>query len=385
MGYRYAILGAGRQGLYAAYDLARFGEADTLALYDLNWGAASRGAEKINRLLNREVAQGHPLDVTDTPALLQALKPVDAAVSAVPYLYNLNITEAAIEAGTHVCDLGGHTPTAKEVMALAEDARGQGIAIVPDCGMAPGLNINLGLHALSLLDEPEALHIYDAGLPLHPVPPWNYVSTFHINGLTNEYYGNAWFLRDGEPTPVPCLTELETLEFEPPLGTLEAAVTSGGLSLTPWRLKGKLRTLENKTLRYPGHWQTFEAYQRLGLFEMETVQLAEARVVPRELFHALLEPKLRSKDARDICIIRVEAKGQRGGRPASVTLELRDTYDENTGFTAMEKMTGGHAAIVAHRAARGDLPAGPVPVDDVLTGKALEEACAPRGWQIRQW
>ena len=54
----------------------------------------------------------------------------------------------------------------------------------------------------------------------------------------------------------PCFEELEELDFPPLLGRLEAAVTSGGLS-TAWTFEGKIERLENKTLRYPGHWAQF--------------------------------------------------------------------------------------------------------------------------------
>ena len=78
-----------------------------------------------------------------------------------------------------------------------------------------------------------------------------------FNPFTNEYHDNAYFLRDGKITEVPCFEELEELDFPPQLGRLEAAVTSGGLSTAPWTFEGKIERLENKTLRYPGHWAQF--------------------------------------------------------------------------------------------------------------------------------
>ncbi len=383
MSYRYAILGAGRQGVSAAYDLARFGDAEEIILYDLGWSSASSAAEKINQLVGRKIAEGKFLDVRDGEEVKKAFFGIDSAISAVPYLYNLTITEAAVDTGTNLCDLGGHTSTSREILMLGESAAGKGVSIIPDCGMAPGLNINLGIHAMSFIEEPEELFIWDGGLPQNPVPPWNYVSTFHINGLTNEYHADASFLREGKVTPVPCLTELEALTFDSPLGTLEAAVTSGGLSTLPWVLQGKLKKLENKTLRYPGHWQTFEAYKRLGLFELETVEVGNTKIVPREFFHTLLEPKITTKEVRDIAVIRTKCSGINSGKPASCTVELIDIIDDHTGFTALEKLTGWHISIVAHLAARGELPSGPLTVDKVLTGKVLEEECAKRGWNLK--
>ncbi len=93
--------------------------------------------------------------------------------------------------------------------------------------------------------------------------------TFHIAGLTNEYAEPAIFLRDWELTAVEPMTELELVEFPAPVGTLEAFVTSGGTSSMPFTYQGKLRTLQNLTLRWPGHYQQLRAYWELGLWSLE--------------------------------------------------------------------------------------------------------------------
>jgi len=80
---------------------------------------------------------------------------------------------------------------------------------------------------------------------------------------------------------VPCLTGYETLKFPEPLGILEAAVTSGGLSTMPIELEGEVRNLENKTLRYLGHWERFKGYSELGLFEETPILIDGKEIIPR--------------------------------------------------------------------------------------------------------
>jgi lysine 6-dehydrogenase len=384
MTFRYAILGAGRQGTASAYDLGRFGDASEIHLYDRDAAAAQQASEKVNALLGHPLTVGRALDVRDSPALKKALSGIHSTISAVPYIHNYKITLAAISAGSNLCDLGGHTDTVRKQLALGDPAKKTGITITPDCGMGPGININMGVRAMAYIQEPEDVFIWDGGLPQNPQPPWNYASTFHINGLTNEYFGDAWFIREGLPTPVACLTEVESLDFPQPLGRLEAAVTSGGLSTAPWTLAGRLKRLENKTLRYPGHWEQFRAFQKLGLFETDPVKVGNHSLVPREFFHALLEPKIRMEEVRDICVIRTECKGQTEGLLSTCTLELIETYDEQTGFTAMEKLTGWHASMIAILGAKGKLPRGAVSVENVLTGKLFDEEIQRRGWNIRK-
>jgi lysine 6-dehydrogenase len=383
MSYRYAIIGAGRQGLSAAYDIGRFGEAETISIYDIDSKVAESGAVRINTLLNTNIVRGQGLDASDPSQLHKALSGVHSTLSAVPYPLNPLITKIAIENGSSLCDLGGHTETVRGQLALDSIAQKAGVTITPDCGMGPGLNISMAILAMSFVEEPEEVFIWDGGLPQNPKPPWNYSLTFNINGFTNEYFGDALFLRDGKVTPIACLTEIETLEFPSPLGRLEAAVTSGGLSTAPWTLKGKLKRLENKTLRYPGHWQQFKAFQQLGLFEEKPIPVNGSSIAPRDIFHALLEPKITGEQIRDICVIRTQCNGKNSEKPSSCTLELVETWDEKTGFTAMEKLTGWHAAIVAILSAQGKIPRGGVPVETALTAEALTREGTKRGWKFK--
>lgn len=360
--YFYAILGAGRQGTAAAYDLARFGDARRILLADSNIGAAQNAAERVNNLNGKQVAEPHFLDVTDPLSVRETLGPVDAALSAVPYVYNLEITRAAIESNTHLCDLGGHTDLVLTQLALDEEARQSGISIVPDCGMGPGLINTLAAYVIGRMDDPREIYIFDAGLPQDPQPPWNYSLTFHVNGLTNEMDGQAIYLRDGKIARVDTLTEPEMIEF-PPLGRLEADVTSGGTSTAPWTYEGRLQRYENKTLRYPGHFEWLRAFKALGLFSEKPVSVNGQPVPPRSLFHALLEPQIVSPGARDLAIIRVVGKGRHSGQPSQLTLDLIDNYDEKTGFTAMERLTGWHCAIMMGFQARGQVIPGARPVE----------------------
>lgn len=379
--FTYAILGAGRQGTAAAYDLARFGEAGSILLTDLNPQIAAQAAERVNRLVGKPIARGIALDVRNTGELRLFLSQVDAALSAVPYYFNLEITRAAIEAQTHLCDMGGHTQTVLQQLSLDDEARQAGISIVPDCGMGPGLINTMAAYAVELLDTPRDIYIYDAGLPQNPTPPWNYELSFHINGLTNEMDGQAVFLREGKITYVDTLSEPEMIEF-PPLGVLEADVTSGGTSTAPWSFEGLLRTYENKVMRYPGHYEWLRAFKTLGLFSERPIQVGEQQVIPRQVYHALLEPKLSVPQVRDICLMRVVGKGEKDGREAEVTIDLVDTYDEATGFTGMERLTGWHCSVMLALQARKVVQPGATPVEKAVQASLFMEELRRRGIQF---
>lgn len=348
-----AVIGAGRQGTSSAYDLARFGNLDCVILADLDGERAAASARRINRLVGGKKAQGQELDLRKKKAVESFLRSVDGVISAVPYYYNLELTELAIKTGTHMTDMGGNEEVVSRQLRLSREADRSGVSVIPDCGMAPGLSNSLAAHGISLMDEPEDVFIWDGGLPQNPIPPWNYSLTFHINGLTNEYDGEATYIRGGKIVHVPTLTELETVDF-PPLGQLEAFVTSGSTSSAIRTYQGKLRTYQNKTLRYPGHCQQFLAYKQLGLFDLEPTCILGRKICPRDFFHALLEPKITPRGIpKDICLIRVIVRGRKNGVGHEYRAEIIDRYDERTGFTAMERLTGWHAAILLEMALEG--------------------------------
>jgi lysine 6-dehydrogenase len=385
MPFSYAVIGAGRQGVAAAYDFAVRGDASRILFLDTDARAAEAAAARVNVLAGRAVAEGQRGDAADLPALEARLAGVQAILGAAHYNVNLGLTRVAIALGAHLVDLGGHTGVVRQQHGMDAAAKQAGITVVPDTGMGPGLNVSMAAYAMSLLDRPREVCIWDGGLPEHPQAPWNYVSTFAMSGLTNEYDGHAYFLRGGEVVEVPCFADLETLEFDEPVGTLEAFVTSGGLSTAPWTWKGTLERLENKTLRYPGHCARFTAYQELGLLGLDAIDAAGVRVVPRDVFHSLLEPRIGARGAavRDVCVMRVMATGDRGGRPAEAVIELVDRYDEETGFTAMQRLTGWHAAICLELAVRGRLDSGVVSVERVPGALVVEEGRA-RGWAFAE-
>lgn len=383
-GFRYAVIGSGRQGTAAAYDLARFGGASGVLLADIDEVAAHAAATRLNRLLGAEVAQPRQLDARDYDAVVALLQGVDVAICGTPFVYILPVTHAAIQAGASLVDFGGHTPTVFRQLELDAQAQAAGVSIVPDCGMGPGMNNTLAAYAVELLDEPREVYLWDGGLPQRPTPPWNYKLTFHINGLTNEYDGETAFLRDGKITMVRALEEYEEIDF-PPLGRLEAFITTGGTSTAPYTYEGRLQVYQNKTTRWPGHFAQFKAFQQLGLFETEPIPVGGVRVAPREVFHALLEPQIRADaDYRDVCMIRAKGVGRKDGREAAVVIDLIDYYDEATGFTAMERLTGWHAAIMAGFIARGEVRRGATRMELAVPASKFVAAARARGLQITE-
>lgn len=376
MTYSYLVLGSGRQGTAAGYDLVVNGEADRVVFADSSMEVAEAAATRVNRLTGEPTGTAQVVDAADFDAIANLLESVDVMVCAVPFRLIPGCTEAAIRSATGMVDLGGHTPTVLDQLGRDAEAAEAGISIVPDCGMGPGMNNTMGLYAADLLADagatPKSVRLYDGGLPQDPRGPYGYRLFFHINGLTNEYDGEALFLRDGKPTLVAAMTEPEEIEF-PGLGVLEAFVTSGGTSTVPYTFEGRLDTYENKTVRYPGHYAKFAAFKELGLFSEEP---GEDGVAPRDVFHRLLEPQLSDGPLDDVCVMRAIAEGTGGSK---VVVDVVERFDPATAFTAMEKLTGWHASTMARFVADGRVRRGVVKLEEAVPHAEFMEAMARRG------
>ena len=385
MTYRYAVVGAGRQGTAAAYDFGRFGEAEVIWMADSDAAQAERSAERVNKLLGRSLARSLSLDAADPHTVAAWLRKerIQAFLSAVPYFFNLGLTEAAIQAGAGMTDLGGNSDVVLEQLARTEDAAAAGSAIVPDCGQVPGMGTSLIVFAMEQLDHTTDVYMWDGGLPQAPSAPWNYTLHFSIEGLTNEYFGDCMYIRDGRTVGIPSLEEFEEVEFPAPLGKLEAFTTAGGLTTASRTFAGKLRTLQNKTVRYPGNFAQLKTIQRLGLLDLTPVEVDGQPVIPRHMLHALWDPQIRATvDTRDLILIRILAKGTKGGRPAEVVVDLLHRYDEATGFSAMEQGTGWHAAILTEAIAFGQVARGVVPVEAAMGGVDFVAQARRRGFAV---
>jgi len=388
MTYHYAILGSGRQGTAAAYDLAVHGDAAAILLADLHPEQAERAAARVNRLAGRDVATAAALNVRDEDAVVDLLRThhIEAFISGVPYFFNLALARAAIRAGASMADFGGNTEQTRAQLALDGEAKAAGITLTPDCGQVPGLGNSLCAYTMSLFDTCHDLIMYDGGIPADPRPPWNYILTFNIEGLTNEYFGTTIFIRDGQPIEMECFREeeYERVDFGPEIGVLEAFTTAGGTSTMPWTWAGQLRTLQNKTIRWPGHFAQWKAFSDAGLIDLEPVDVGGHWVVPRHVLHALLGPRLYARpEERDLVIVRIIGRGLAGGQEREVVVDLFDRYDEATGFTAMERTTGWHAAIISAAQARGQTPRGGVAVELAMSGAAFAAELEKRRFDLR--
>ena len=378
---RMLVLGAGLQGSACAYDLLQNPAVSQVRLADVHFGHLRTFLRPLTgpRLIPTT------LDVRDRDAVLAVMRESDAVMSAIPYYFNLQLAECAVEAGVHFCDLGGNTEIVFQQKALAERAIAKGITVVPDCGVAPGMVNIFAQYGITRLDTVDSVRIYVGGLPEHPVPPLNYQIVYSLEGVLDYYTTQSWVVRDGKRVNVTALSELERVEFPAPVGSLEAFHTAGGLSTMAFRYEGQIPTMEYKTLRYPGHAEMMKTIRDLGLLDLEPVEVKGVKVVPRDVFVSVVGPKLTKPTGKDLVALRVTVKGRKDGKTALRQFDLIDRYDEANDISAMMRTTGYSLSITGQMQASGKVErAGVWTPDECMPAEPYIAELRKRGMDVRE-
>ena len=347
------VLGAGKMGSVIARDFAKTGAQITSG--DIDLARAKRVAETVD-------GEAMVIDTSDHGSMVEALGGFDLVIGALPGDYGYGALEACIEAGRDVVDVS-FSP--ENPLALDGDARGAGLTIIPDCGVAPGLSSLLVGYGASKLDIMEEARIMVGGVPEHRVPPLDYVLTFNADNLIDEYLREVSVVEGGEVVQVPALSGLEEIDF-PGVGTLEAFYTDG------------LRTLINsfpdavnlseKTLRYPGHVEKIELLKELGFFSEDPVTVEGVEVVPKAVSARVFEGSLTMPDVGDLVAMTIEVSGMKDGERKEYRYTVLEYYDHDEGVSAMARTTAYTTSITAQIFAEGGVERKGVVPMEVLGG-----------------
>lgn len=348
---RYLVMGAGQQGRAIAFDLLRDPDAEVV-LADRDPDLL----EEVYSWLDDARVDLEPVEADRRDEVRAAMEDIDVAINALPYAFNLDVTTDALATGTHLVDLGGNNDVVAAQLELDQVAREADIVVIPDCGLAPGLGNILAADICDRLTRVDQLKIRVGGLPQRPQGELDYMLTFNVEGLLNEYSEPVLAVRDGNLVELEPLGDVEHITFPEPWGELEAFNTSGGLSTLPRTLGHKIENMDYKTLRYPGHAEKVRSFYDQGLFSREPKKTSTGTVVPRDLLAKIFEDNCTYPEA-DVVILRTLAIGTKNSVPLMVRSQIIDRFDKENGITAMMRMTGYPVSIIAQMVARGEVTA----------------------------
>ena len=331
------VVGAGKIGQVAADLLAGSGDyAVTLVDRD----SAALDALAASALPAARVRH-EALDVADTAALKRGLDGRYAVLSAAPFHLTERIAEAARALGVHYLDLTEDVASTRRIRALAEGATS---ALIPQCGLAPGFIAIVAADLASRFERLDTVRLRVGALPAYPSNALNYNLTWSTDGVINEYCEPCEAIVDGRRTEVPALEEREEFALD---GVLyEAFNTSGGLGTLCETLEGKVRTLNYRTIRYPGHASIMKAL-------LNDLRLRDRRDVLKDI----LENAVPST-TQDVVIIFVTVAGWRDGVLVQETY-ARKIYSAMVGGqirSAIQITTASSLAAMLDLLAEGRLP-----------------------------
>lgn len=290
-----AVIGAGKIGSTIAQLLMRSGDY-AVTVFD-------RSETQLNALEGCEGCGRITLDIGDAGAVKAALTGRFAVLSAAPFHLTTRIAEAARAVRAHYFDLTEDVAATRVVTALADSAE---TAFIPQCGLAPGF-ITIAAQALVTgFDSVDEVRMRVGALPLYPSNALGYNLTWSTEGVINEYCEPCEAIVEGELRETLPLEECERFSLDGV--AYEAFNTSGGLGTLCETLKGQVRTLNYRTIRYPGH----AAVMKLLLNDLGLRRR-------REVLKDILETSLPSTQ-QDVVIVLVTVSGHKGGRL------IQDTY-----------------------------------------------------------
>ena len=370
---RIAVLGTGIVGTAAAWDLTRRGHEVVVA--DARSEAAANAAALSG-------AKAVTVDATDDAAVRHLFADRDAVVSALPYALGVAVAEAAIATATHYFDFGGNPTIVARQLLLDEAARRADVAVVPDCGLAPGMADVLAVGVVAELGEGpiDEVRLRVGALPATPTGALGYQLAFNPAGLINEYAEPCEILSGGRYATVEPLTEIEAVAWER-WGPLEAFHTAGGSSSLPRRWEGRVRHLDYKTLRFPGHCASFRAMLEIGLFD-ETPQPGSG-AAPRTVLLEALSRHLPA-GAPDLVLVRAWAVAERNGERRIAGYQVEDVHDGR--FSALARTTAFPATALAHLVVTGAVSTrGACTMDGALDATAMIDTLAGTGIEFTRY
>lgn len=328
------VLGGGLVGAPMAFDLA----ADK----DKKITVCDYSEEALEKFQSHEDIDTIQADLGDSATLRKIIDGHDFVLNAVPGSMGFKTLKSLIEEKKNVIDIAFFPENLFDLDQLAKD---NGVTVISDIGVAPGMSNVLIGHAHSLLDQTTKAITYVGGLPKVRQWPYEYKAVFSPSDVIEEYTRPARYIENGQEVIKHALSDPELMEFEG-IGTLEAFNSDG--------LRSLAHTIEadymiEKTLRYPGHIEIMKILRHTGFFSKEKIDVGGTSIAPLDFTSRLLFPNWKLKEGEeDITVMKVIVEGIKDKETIRYTWDLFDSFDPASGVHSMARTTG-YTATMALR------------------------------------
>jgi len=286
------LLGAGKIGSLIA---CLFSEAGDYRIYVAD--SDSDAVEYIEKLDCANLSV-HKLDAGSKADLERFLESqsIEAVISCLPYYCNFTVAEMALKFGLHYFDLTEDVEVSRYIERISSGAE---TAFVPQCGLAPGFISIIANELMTHFETLDSVKLRVGALPINPSNALKYSLTWSTDGLINEYGNLCYGVENGAEAVLLPLEGYETIEVD---GLLyEGFNTSGGIGTLADTYDGKVKTMNYKTLRYPGHCEKIQ-------FLMQDLKLNDDRNTLKRILENAVP-----KTLQDVVLIYVSVTGKQKG------------------------------------------------------------------------
>ena len=345
--------GCGIQGRTVLHDLASDKEVSEIICADMLFEELS----KIKNFTDMSRIRTATVDANDKNALISLYKQVDVVIDLLPKDFKQNVNEAALEAGVSVVNTN-YDYDAKEIDMHAKSAD---IAIVPECGLDPGIDLIIYGHAIKKFDALHVIKSYCGGFPEKRAcdNPLNYKLSWIWRGVLSSTLRESRIIKDKKVVEISAMNQHDeafvlNIDF-PGLGQLEAIPNGDSVYFTD--LMGISDTIVETgryALRWPG-WSSFwRPLKKFGFLSDQPVNGFDCNVTPFDFLDKFLEPQLEYQaDEKDLAAMINVFEGIKENKKVRFTSTMLIERDLDTGIMAMSKGVGYTAAIVARMLAKG--------------------------------
>lgn len=373
---RILVLGTGLQGRATLHDLARSPTVSHVIAADADLNGLTRYLDRLKT--NKIEPVG--LDAHDHDRVAALMRKVEAVIVLLPISFHVPITRLAVESGIHLVNSSYVPP---EFHDIGRDAAARGLAILPEFGFDPGIDLVLAGQAVKELDEVHEFYSYGAGFPESKAAtgPLRYKISWTFEGVLKSYVRDAHVIREGKTVSVPgreifAPSNIYTVKMEG-YGNLEAYPNGNVVHyLDAMGVTATVKNAGRFAMRWPGHCAFWYALAQLGFLDPAPIPVGNASIVPRDFVRSLLEPQLQyADDERDVAVIRVDVRGLKNGRRRRLLYQVIDLRDLTSGLLAMNRTVGYTASIGAQMILRGDIKKRGLlsPLTDIPTDIFLKE------------
>ncbi len=259
-------MGAGRSSTVLIHYLLSKAETE-------NWEVT---VGDVSAELAREKTKGHTharpivFDVNNESQRKSEISQTDLVISLLPPALHIIAAKDAVALKKNVLTASYLSP---EIMALDADARKNGVLIMNECGLDPGIDHMSAMHIIHRLQNKGAVlksfKSYTGGLiaPEFHTNPWKYKFTWNPRNVILAGQGTARYIENGLYKYIPynrLFEYAEPIEVES-YGRFEGYANRDSLAYRHHYGLESIATLLRGTLRNEGFCKAWNAFVRLGI------------------------------------------------------------------------------------------------------------------------